>query len=348
MSSRLQLLCVWISGLALAWICGPLILPILFGGMLAVLCAPLQKRLLSRGWNRWLAASTINGAMTLLFFLPLGFVVFVGIKAGLEQLQALKAAPTLGDGNFFEELIYSTRTRPIIEWVVTVFRVDLGEVIQSLSELARTSSLKLGEALSDVLASLPSLMLGGAISVVTFFFCLVDGSRLVSFLKEFSVFPEKETHELFKLIERMCRSVLLASVMSGSVQALIMGFAALVFKAGNPPLLMILVFVASFVPVIGSAPITFGVALYHLVVVGTGSGIALVVAAMIISTADNVVRPLFLRGTVNLHPLVALVTALGGLQVLGFVGVFLGPISAGLFLAVWSLYQRTGRPLSAR
>jgi predicted PurR-regulated permease PerM len=39
-----------------------------------------------------------------------------------------------------------------------------------------------------------------------------------------------------------------------------------------------------------------------------------------------------LRGSTNLHPLVAFVAAFGGLQTFGFPGVFLGPIIAGLFI----------------
>jgi predicted PurR-regulated permease PerM len=56
------------------------------------------------------------------------------------------------------------------------------------------------------------------------------------------------------------------------------------------------------------------------------------VVALMVAMTDNFVRPLFLRGATNLHPLVAFVAAFGALQSFGFVGVFLGPIIAGLFV----------------
>ena len=55
---------------------------------------------------------------------------------------------------------------------------------------------------------------------------------------------------------------------------------------------------------------------------------------MLIALVDSLVRPIFLRGSTNLHPLLAFVAAFGGLQVFGFMGVFLGPIIAGLFVAM--------------
>jgi predicted PurR-regulated permease PerM len=62
-------------------------------------------------------------------------------------------------------------------------------------------------------------------------------------------------------------------------------------------------------------------------------GVILLICALVIMGIDNMVRPLFLRGSANLHPLLAFVAALGGLQMLGFLGIFLGPILAALFVA---------------
>jgi predicted PurR-regulated permease PerM len=86
--------------------------------------------------------------------------------------------------------------------------------------------------------------------------------------------------------------------------------------------------------VIGSGPVTFGLGIQQLVIGHTVAGTMLLVAAVLTSMLDNFVRPWFLRGSVNLHPLLAFIAAFGGLQTLGFAGVFLGPIVASLFLAL--------------
>jgi len=70
----------------------------------------------------------------------------------------------------------------------------------------------------------------------------------------------------------------------------------------------------------------------------TTTGIILLTTAFVVAGLDNLIRPWFLRGSANLHPLLAFVATLGGLQMIGFSGVFIGPIIAALFLLVVDLY----------
>jgi predicted PurR-regulated permease PerM len=50
----------------------------------------------------------------------------------------------------------------------------------------------------------------------------------------------------------------------------------------------------------------------------------------VVSTADNIIRPWVVGGKVRLHPLVLVFSILGGVQVFGFLGLFLGPVSASV------------------
>jgi predicted PurR-regulated permease PerM len=56
-------------------------------------------------------------------------------------------------------------------------------------------------------------------------------------------------------------------------------------------------------------------------------GIALIVwSSLVVGTVDNIVRPLVLGSRVELHPLLLLFALLGGVQVFGFIGIFVGPM----------------------
>ena len=44
--------------------------------------------------------------------------------------------------------------------------------------------------------------------------------------------------------------------------------------------------------------------------------------AAVVSMADNVIKPIVLHGRANLHPLLALLSVLGGVQALGPIGIF--------------------------
>jgi predicted PurR-regulated permease PerM len=51
-----------------------------------------------------------------------------------------------------------------------------------------------------------------------------------------------------------------------------------------------------------------------------------VYCAGIVSMADNVIKPIVLHGRSNLHPLLALLSVIGGVQALGPIGIFVGPM----------------------
>ena len=50
-------------------------------------------------------------------------------------------------------------------------------------------------------------------------------------------------------------------------------------------------------------------------------------APRLVSMIDNIIKPLVLHGQSNLHPLLALLSILGGVQALGPIGILVGPMS---------------------
>ena len=71
--------------------------------------------------------------------------------------------------------------------------------------------------------------------------------------------------------------------------------------------------------------------------------------ALVISTADNIIRPWVVSGKVELHPLVLLFFILGGVEAFGFLGLFLGPVIASVLAVLFGmireeLAQGNGKP----
>jgi predicted PurR-regulated permease PerM len=62
----------------------------------------------------------------------------------------------------------------------------------------------------------------------------------------------------------------------------------------------------------------------------------------VISTSDNVLRPLLARwGSLKLHPLLVLFAMLGGVMLLGGWGLILGPLALRLGLEVLALVRES-------
>ena len=61
--------------------------------------------------------------------------------------------------------------------------------------------------------------------------------------------------------------------------------------------------------------------------------------SVVVGTVDNIVRPLVIGSRVELHPLLLLFALLGGLQVFGFIGIFIGPLIISLIAVLTSMLR---------
>ena len=60
----------------------------------------------------------------------------------------------------------------------------------------------------------------------------------------------------------------------------------------------------------------------------------------VISAADNFIKPMVLHGQSNLHPLLALLSVLGGIQALGPIGIVVGPMVVVFLQTTLKILQR--------
>jgi sporulation protein YlmC with PRC-barrel domain len=98
---------------------------------------------------------------------------------------------------------------------------------------------------------------------------------------------------------------------------------------------------AALIPLVGPALVWVPMA----IVVGVGhgwlrgAGLALY-GLLVVSTVDNVVRPLLTKRGLQLHPLLVFVAVFGGMLAFGFVGLFVGPFVIALLITVLEVYER--------
>jgi len=65
---------------------------------------------------------------------------------------------------------------------------------------------------------------------------------------------------------------------------------------------------------------------------------------LIISTIDNILKPVIVAGRARVHPLLILIGILGGLFAFGLIGLILGPLILALLQTLLEIYERERRP----
>jgi predicted PurR-regulated permease PerM len=67
--------------------------------------------------------------------------------------------------------------------------------------------------------------------------------------------------------------------------------------------------------------------------------ILVVVGVIAISSIDNILRPLIIRGKIQMPTLAIFFSILGGFKVFGFIGFIMGPLVLALFISVIQMLQ---------
>jgi predicted PurR-regulated permease PerM len=116
------------------------------------------------------------------------------------------------------------------------------------------------------------------------------------------------------------------------------GFA--IFGLPSPILWGSLVIVGAVIPIVGSTIIWIPATVYLALTAATWQWVGLLIyCILVISTADNFIKPIILKETANFHPLIAFMSVLGGMAAFGIFGFILGPIIASLFLSLIRIYK---------
>jgi len=103
--------------------------------------------------------------------------------------------------------------------------------------------------------------------------------------------------------------------------------------------------ILALLPLVGATLVWLPFAVWLALSGSLVKGIVLaVVGVLILSTVDNVVRPLLLSGKSKMNTLVLIISLMGGLSAFGFIGVVIGPLVAALLTALVESYHAAPEP----
>lgn len=284
---------------------------------LAAWCAALIRP----GYERFAKAVRSRGIAAFLVVL-LGFVVTVGGMA------ALVYGLTEDVGHLADELNASRSGRAALRALVAPSG-SRGGVHFDAATLLRLMESHASHALTLV-DGVSGLALGMFVLFAGVYACLVDGPRALGWLERNTPIANRHIERFAAAFVETGRGLFASVALTGAAQATVATIAYVALDIPRAAVLGVLTFIVSVIPSVGTAlvwvPVTIGLWL-------TGrEADALILGALgvvVISSIDNLLRPLFARwGKLDLHPMVVLVSMFGGLAVFGGFGLLLGPLVA--------------------
>lgn len=309
---------VVVFGLLSAKVLAGFLLPLLLATMLAVVFGPLHAWIRRRlGGPDWLVAGTTTACILILVLTPF---LLLCVRAGSEAIRVLGGPSAIASE--------ADRLGPLVKAVneTTGLGLTKEQVVSELQTLLEASIGPIAAATPRVFAK---VVIGLAVMTVGLFYFLADGRRMIATVTRLIPLDPRYQWQLLNEFQEVSGAVVSATLLAAVVQAALAAIGFAVSGVGNIFLLTLLTFFFALVPVVGAAVVWVPVCLQLFIVekeTWTAVGLALW-GVLAISTADNVVKPLVLQGKSKLHPLLALLSVLGGVTALGPIGILVGPIA---------------------
>lgn len=313
----------------------PVLFPMALGLVLAYLCEDaaqaLQQRLGLHGKRaRGLVAFGLVTLVQILFIVPLFLLTWSAFQELFEFWQGVSGDATALETGLKALHWLDSKVTPLLQSIGLHFSFDQmrTKLQESIQPLLQGMAVYVG----GLLSSTPRLILFFTVSWMSWIYFLIYGrEQRAEILPQLLPFEEERN-----IIAQSLGEVLRAMVLTSIVLALVQSF--LVFASlglvGVPKFYLwgALSFFLSFIPVFGTAPVMLSAAGYlynqgRLVAAGF-----VVLMAVVIGLADNVVRPLMMKGGSDLSFFWLFLGLVGGIAMFGLPGAILGPWAFTLFV----------------
>jgi len=194
--------------------------------------------------------------------------------------------------------------------------------------------------LGALLGSFATLLLNFLLLLLFYYYLVRDGVALKEHLKELSPLANEQEDMIVHRVGRAITSTVRGSLVIGILQGLVSGLGFWLFGVPNPALWGSVVVLAAFIPTVGTSLVQIPVVLYLAISGHSTAAIgAAIWASIAVGMLDNVLGPKLMGQGLHMHPLVTLLSILGGISFYGPVGILLGPITVSLLYALLDIYS---------
>ncbi|MBQ79110.1 MAG: hypothetical protein CMJ66_03530 [Planctomycetaceae bacterium] len=321
---------VVIFGLLSLRVMSTFLLPLLLAAMLVVIFGPMYRALRQKlVVQEWLAAGLTTGFVLIIVLVPLALLV---VRAGGDAIAMVKNPigvrldPTVLSG--FIETINET----------TGLELTADDINANLKKVAEDIFGPIAARAPVVIAK---LLIGVIVMTVALFYFLADGARMFAAVTRLIPLDQRYQWQFLAEFEEVSRAVVSSTLLAAIVQAVLAGFGFYVAELQAVFLLTLLTFFGALIPFVGAAAVWGSASLYLLFFAkSTWAALGLALwGGLVVSTVDNIIKPYVLQGQSKLHPLLALLSILGGVAALGPIGIFVGPIAVAFLQAALTMLQ---------
>ncbi|MDR1867963.1 MAG: AI-2E family transporter [Treponema sp.] len=219
---------------------------------------------------------------------------------------------------------------------ITISAADIRSNIMSFIRSGLQEALQFSSSLAGKIGS---FLITLALMIFCLFFFFLDGNYLSKLTLHIIPIRKEYLSTLVSKFTETTRNLFFGYILVAFVQAFTAFIIFNIFHIKGSFVFASLTFICVFIPMIGGGLVWIPLGIAKIIEGPVSNGIIfMILAGVSISLIDNIIRPFFLQDRIKLHPLIIFFSILGGISILGFNGLILGPMIVILFLTVLDLF----------
>jgi predicted PurR-regulated permease PerM len=323
----------------------PMITIFLSSILITYMFYPLYKKISQRIANQFLSIILTILVIVIVLLLPFSIVVFEVAQQSSEFYNSLSS--NIEKGALFG-IGCTSGDSTICSLINNIEKFSS----QSLSKIGFDRQLqKLLPSLQDILTNyfieLPLAILNGGFILFISYFLFKDGEKIIQKMAGWLPIRKKTFQKLIDQFEKVTYAVVFGQLFV----ALGLGFVAIIgFYIFSFPLPIFWGVIAGFfalIPPVGTAIIWVPASFYLVlngyltqdnIIIAKGIGL-FVYGVLIIGTIDIILRIKIIQAKADVHPIILIAGFIGGVNLFGVIGLFLGPILLPLLLTYFETFR---------
>ena len=292
--------------------------------VIAVIVNPLYRWLEGRLSSRNVAAALILILVLLILILPASSII-----TALSQ-QAARA--------------YDSIDIKTVEGIIGNVNAAMGTDIEIEQATERifigVRDMVIG-SLPGLVGSITDALLGIFVMFFTLFYLLIAQENILSVVQQYIPLKPENRKKLFSEMQKVAKAVILGQFFTALIQGTIGGIGFFLFGFPQPIFWGFVMVITAFIPFLGTPIVWAPTAIVAILNGNYVAGIGLAIyGAAIVMNVDNLIRPRLVADASGLHPILALLGAIGGIYLFGILGFIIGPLVLAFTVTMLRFFEK--------
>lgn len=315
---------LWLVVLALAVFIIPYAIPFILALLTAIFLEPIVKALIRTLNTSRLVAVTLTFIMFFAVFglggYRLGSILIVQSIELSEKLPAFSARVMA----FLEHYMWKWEAYAVTLPFTT--ETTMQDIVAALKNSATNAATTITKVVLGGVATIPGLLIVSIIYMVALFLISLDLPRLHrNFLNLFTPSAREKIELVMTQLFRATVGFLRAQVILSLLTYVLALIGLMILGVKYALLLSLLIVIVDILPILGTGSFLVPWAVYSFATGDSGLAIGLIILFAAITIIRRAIEPKILGSSLGISALAALVSLYIGFQLLGFIGLILGP-----------------------